>query len=301
MGPGSALQGPNGNTSRIWISFNFPKIGSSPSHSSKKRTAGGESEEAGPSTKRRDDPGHAPDASAVGSGGDSASGERRSTVQAEPGPSNRAHKVAASGPEPEDVVTAGPSSLSQEAPGHSCRSAVTPPDCDSTEASSPPTMVAERPVSLAVAMGLEMEEGCAVTSSTADDDDDAAALDSKANVIGSGEGRAAIDNSSSSRTSSLMQPLKVETADQRPEEAGSPQPGPSGLQRPHAGGTAPTGGGGGSSSALDAPDLQLDWLSSDTEESSPEDDVTVVRIARKKKSSSKDQHHQHQRRPQQVL
>ena len=98
---------------------------------------------------------------------------------------------------------------------------------------------------------------------------------------------------SSSRTSHLMQPLKVETADQRPEEAGSPQPGPSGLQRQHA-----TSGGGGSS-ALDAPDLQLDWLSSDTEESSPEDDVTVVRIARKKKSSSKDQQPQHHRRPQQ--
>ena len=185
---------------------------------------------------------------------------------------------------------------------HSCRAraAERPPDCDSTEASSP-TMVAERPVSLAVAMGLEVEEGCAVTSSTADDDDDAAAaLDSKANVIRSGEGCAAIDNRGS-RTSRLMQPLKVETADQRPEEAGSPQPGPSGLQRQHSGGATPPGGGNGGRSALDAPDLQLDWLSSDTEESSPEDDVTVVRIARKKKSSSKDHIHQHHRRPQQGI
>ena len=145
-------------------------------------------------------------------------------------------------------------------------------------------------------MGLEAEEACAVTSSTADDEDDVV-LDSKANVVRSGEGSSAATkgSSGSSRTSSLMQPLKVETAEQRPEEAaGSPQPGPSGLQRQHA--AAGRGADGGS--ALDAPDLQLDWLSSDTEDSSPEDDVTVVRIARKKKSSAKDQ--QQMRRSQQV-
>ena len=196
------------------------------------------------------------------------------------------------GPAPEDLVTAGPSSPGY--PGFPAEEG--PPDCDSTEASSP-TLVAERPVSLAVAMGLEAEEACAVTSSTADDEDDVV-LDSKANVVRSGEGSSAATkgSSGSSRTSSLMQPLKVETAEQRPEEAaGSPQPGPSGLQRQHA--AAGRGADGGS--ALDAPDLQLDWLSSDTEDSSPEDDVTVVRIARKKKSSAKDQ--QQMRRSQQVM
>ena len=180
-------------------------------------------------------------------------------------------------------------------PGYGFPEEEGPPDCDSTEASSP-TLVAERPVSLAVAMGLEAEEACAVTSSTADDEDDVVP-DSKANVVRSGEGSSAATDSGGSRTSSLMQPLKVETAEQRPEEAaGSPQPGPSGLQRQHAAGS---GAGGGGSSALDAPDLQLDWLSSDTEDSSPEDDVTVVRIARKKKSSVKDQ--QPMRRSQQVI
>lgn len=34
------------------------------------------------------------------------------------------------------------------------------------------------------------------------------------------------------------------------------------------------------SSRLDAPDLQLDCLSSDTEDESPEEDVTVVKISR---------------------
>ena len=52
-----------------------------------------------------------------------------------------------------------------------------------------------------------------------------------------------------------------------------PQPGPSGLQQ-----TRPEAGGG-----LGAPDLQLDCLSSDTEESSSED-VQVVKISRRKKS-----------------
>ena len=137
------------------------QIARPPPHPSKKRTAGGDSGEAGPSTKRRDDPGHGPSTA--------ASDQRRSPVQAAPGPSNRAH-------EPDDLVTAGPEEEpghSRSEPGHSGsrpghsfrRAAEGPPDCDSTEAAaSSPTMVAERPVSLAVAMGLEVEEGCAVTS-----------------------------------------------------------------------------------------------------------------------------------------
>ena len=135
------------------------QIARPPPHSSKKRTAGGDSGEAGPSTKRRDDPGQGPSTA--------ASDQRRSPVQAAPGPSNRAH-------EPDDLVTAGPEEEpghsrsepghSRSRPGHSFRQE-RPPDCDSTEAAaSSPTMVAERPVSLAVAMGLEVEEGCAVTS-----------------------------------------------------------------------------------------------------------------------------------------
>ena len=51
----------------------------------------------------------------------------------------------------------------------------------------------------------------------------------------------------------------------------SPQPGPSGLQN-------------NQNSSLNAPDLQLDCLSSDTEE---EEDVTVVKISRRRKGTAK--------------
>merc|ERR1739848_668714 len=50
-----------------------------------------------------------------------------------------------------------------------------------------------------------------------------------------------------------------------------PQPGPSGLQN-------------NQNSSLNAPDLQLDCLSSDTEE---EEDVTVVKISRRRKGTAK--------------
>ena len=56
-----------------------------------------------------------------------------------------------------------------------------------------------------------------------------------------------------------------------------PQPGPSGLQRAAGCSSAVEGG----ASSLSAPDLQLDCLSSDTEESSSED-VQVVKIPRRK-------------------
>ena len=53
----------------------------------------------------------------------------------------------------------------------------------------------------------------------------------------------------------------------------SPQPGPSGLQQQQR------------NNDLAAPDLQLDCLSSDTEESSSED-VQVVKISRRRKTNS---------------
>jgi len=54
----------------------------------------------------------------------------------------------------------------------------------------------------------------------------------------------------------------------------SPQPGPSGLQRQQY---------QQASTDLNAPDLSLDCLSSDTEDSCPEQDVTVVKISRRRK------------------
>ena len=63
----------------------------------------------------------------------------------------------------------------------------------------------------------------------------------------------------------------VNTENDQQERSPSPQPGPSGLQQSVGGG-------------LNAPDLQLDCLSSDTEE---EEDVTVVKISRRRKGMAK--------------
>lgn len=83
--------------------------------------------------------------------------------------------------------------------------------------------------------------------------------------------------SHSSTTSQQKPPLKVEVEDSSQiDNVGSPQPGPSGLQTNQ-----------GDNDLLTAPDLQLDCLSSDTEESAPEEDVTVVKISRRFKKSAK--------------
>ena len=59
--------------------------------------------------------------------------------------------------------------------------------------------------------------------------------------------------------------------------AESPQPGPSGLQQNRNNG-------------LDAPDLQLDCLSSDSDDDIAEEDVTVVKISRRRTKSSRKWH-----------
>ena len=68
-----------------------------------------------------------------------------------------------------------------------------------------------------------------------------------------------------------------------PEDLLSPRPGPSGLQRQRPSVTKPDLS---TLNILSAPDLQLDCLSSDTEDSSPEEDVTVVKISRRRKKKS---------------
>lgn len=69
--------------------------------------------------------------------------------------------------------------------------------------------------------------------------------------------------------------------------ASSPQPGASGIQSGPSGAGSPEPGPSGTQPRDDlaAPDLQLDCLSSDTEESSSED-VQVVKISRRKKTNS---------------
>ena len=80
---------------------------------------------------------------------------------------------------------------------------------------------------------------------------------------------------------SASKEVKKEEQPQQPRTASSPQPGPSGLQRP--GPSRPT-----TSAGLNAPDLQLDCLSSDSDEDGlTEEDVTVVKISRRRKGTSK--------------
>eukprot|EP00095_Tigriopus_kingsejongensis_P005786 maker-scaffold1542_size36322-snap-gene-0.6 protein:Tk05786 transcript:maker-scaffold1542_size36322-snap-gene-0.6-mRNA-1 annotation:"hypothetical protein DAPPUDRAFT_6903" len=69
-------------------------------------------------------------------------------------------------------------------------------------------------------------------------------------------------------------PMETDT-----RSSSSPQPGPSGLQT--------QSDEGAELNQLNAPDLQLDCLSSDTEDSAPEEDVTVVKISRRFKKSAK--------------
>jgi len=84
----------------------------------------------------------------------------------------------------------------------------------------------------------------------------------------------------------LIKSEKRDKKEQRPtpEENNDPQPGPSGLQRSLSDVDQPgTSGKQRPSQDLQAPDLQLDCLSSDTEDSSSED-VQVVKISRRKRS-----------------
>merc|ERR1712106_962411 len=83
----------------------------------------------------------------------------------------------------------------------------------------------------------------------------------------------------------LIKSEKREKKEQRttPEVIDDPQPGPSGLQRSSDLDQPGPSGISRSSEVLQAPDLQLDCLSSDTEDSSSED-VQVVKISRRKRS-----------------
>ncbi len=84
------------------------------------------------------------------------------------------------------------------------------------------------------------------------------------------------NNVQSSRDSNVPQsPTEV------PVSPPSPQPGPSGLGRPQ------TQARSSAADLFSAPDLSLDCLSSDTEDSSPEEDVTVVKISRRRKGGAK--------------
>ena len=81
-----------------------------------------------------------------------------------------------------------------------------------------------------------------------------------------------LSSSSSKRTTN--QEVKRE---EQPQRESSPQPGPSGLQQ-----TTSTDSG------INAPDLQLDCLSSDSDDDGmTEEDVTVVKISRRRKGTSK--------------
>ena len=71
------------------------------------------------------------------------------------------------------------------------------------------------------------------------------------------------------------------------ERQSSPQPGPSGMQQSSAAG----GSGSSTSQGLNAPDLQLDCLSSDSDDDGTEEDVTVVKISRRRKGTSKKKWH----------
>ena len=83
----------------------------------------------------------------------------------------------------------------------------------------------------------------------------------------------------------LIKSEKREKKEQRTSQDAidDPQPGPSGLQRSQDLNQPGPSGGSRPSEVLQAPDLQLDCLSSDTEDSSSED-VQVVKISRRKKS-----------------
>ena len=87
---------------------------------------------------------------------------------------------------------------------------------------------------------------------------------------------AASSSSGSKRTTN--QEVKREEQPQNGRES-SPQPGPSGLQQTTS--TDPDSG-------INAPDLQLDCLSSDSDDDGmTEEDVTVVKISRRRKGTSK--------------
>ena len=135
-------------------------------------------------------------------------------------------------------------------------------NCDSTQSSSTRT---EQSFSLPLRITVDHqdEEDCAVSSSTADED--------LAFSFNSNESKSSVKTETTTASSSDAKRNSNETS----SAPLSPQPGPSGLQEQQQ---------EQRKNGLNADDLQLDCLSSDTEDSSPEEDVTVVKISRRRKN-----------------